>query len=160
MPLNVGEKCPDFETTTDAGEKFRFYDHLGKNNTVLYFYPKDNTPGCTAEACSFRDSWDRLSPFDVQVFGVSSDGEESHKQFREKYNLPFTLLTDRSKSIRKMYGATGKLLPPRITYVIDREGIIRHVYNSQIKASNHVEEVLQALRKMKEESGVSGNGGA
>lgn len=153
MPLAIGDKCPDFETTTHEGSKFRFYDFVGKSNIVLYFYPKDNTPGCTAEACSFRDSWNRLSNYDVQIFGVSSDSAVSHTRFREKYNLPFTLLTDQDKRIRSLYGATGLLIPPRVTFVIDRNGIVRHVYNSQMKASNHVEESMRVLEKIKAESG-------
>lgn len=148
MPLSKGDKCPDFETLTDSGEKFKLYDHVGTKNIVLYFYPKDNTPGCTAEACSFRDNWERINKFNVEVFGVSSDTEDSHKKFKEKHNLPFTLLTDKDKRIRSLYGATGMLLPPRITFVIDRNGIITHVYNSQIKPVNHVEQVIKALSQM------------
>lgn len=149
MALNVGDKCPDFETVTDNGEKFKISDHLGKTNIVLYFYPKDNTPGCTAEACSFRDNWNRVSEFDVEVYGVSSDSQLSHSGFKEKHKLPFTLLTDETKKIRQLFGATSLLIPPRITFVIDKKGLIRHVYNSQIKPGNHVEEVISALKVIK-----------
>ncbi len=148
MPLNVGDRSPDFETLTDTGEKFKLSDFVGKSNIILYFYPKDNTPGCTAEACSFRDNWDRLGKFDVVVLGVSSDTQTSHSSFREKYKLPFTLLTDENKRIRSLYGATGRLIPPRITFIIDKQGIIRHVYNSQLKPGNHVEEAVRALNEI------------
>lgn len=145
MSLNVGDKCPDFKTVTDTGEEFTFYDHVGKSNIILYFYPKDNTPGCTTEACTFRDNWDRLQKFDVKIFGVSSDSQNSHANFKKKYSLPFSLLTDEDKKIRQLFGAIGRFLPPRITFVIDRKGIIRHVYNSQMKPGNHIEESARAL---------------
>lgn len=151
MALNIGDKAPDFEAETDSGEKFHLKDHLGKGAVVLYFYPKDNTPGCTAEACSFRDNWERLTPYNVEIFGISSDDHDSHVRFKSKYNLPFTLLSDPGKKIRKLYDATGVLIPPRITYVIDSEGMIRHVYNSQLKPASHVDEVISALKKMKME---------
>lgn len=155
MALSIGDRCPDFESITDEGTKFNLSEHVGKSNLVLYFYPKDNTPGCTTEACSFRDNWDRLKPYDVEIFGISSDSQDSHTRFKDKYNLPFTLLSDSDKKIRNMFGATGRLIPPRITFVIDRKGIIRSVYNSQLKPGNHIEEVMKALKDIESEKDES-----
>jgi peroxiredoxin Q/BCP len=121
---------------------------VGKKNVVLYFYPKDETPGCTAEACSFRDNWEEVKKYDAVVVGVSSDSVESHKQFKMRHSLPFTLVSDPDKNIRKLYDVKGSLMPPRVTFVIDKEGVIRHVYDSQLNATAHVKEALSALKKI------------
>lgn len=147
MTLKVGEKAPLFEALTDKGEKISLSDYVGKTDVVLYFYPKDETPGCTKEACSFRDRWEELAKLGATVFGVSSDSVDSHKSFKEHHGLPFTLLSDPDNKIREMYGAKGLLIPPRVTYVINKEGIITHVYNSQMNPTRHVEEALTALKK-------------
>ncbi len=144
--LKVGDDAPDFEGLTDENKKVTLKELVSRNNLVLYFYPKDETPGCTAEACSFRDEWDDLIKMDATVVGVSSDSVESHKKFKENRKLPFTLVSDPDKRIRKLYGATGMLIPPRITYVISRERKIVHVYNSQMNAKNHVKEAMEALK--------------
>jgi len=117
---------------------------------VLYFYPKDDTPGCTKEACSFRDQYQDFQDAGAEVIGVSSDPAASHEKFAAKYHLPFVLLADRSGAVRKQYGvpATFGLLPGRVTFVIDRQGIVRHVFNSQLQATRHVEEAIAALRAM------------
>jgi len=154
MAIKVGEKAPDFKAVSDTGSSVTLSDALKDGPVVLYFYPKDETPGCTAEACTFRDRWDDIKKLGATILGVSSDSLESHKKFKEKRNLPFTLLSDPDKSIRKLYGATGAILPPRITFVIDTDGTIRHVYNSQLNARNHAVEAINALnliRQKKEE---------
>jgi len=117
---------------------------------VLYFYPKDDTPGCTKEACSFRDQYQDFQDAGAEVIGVSSDAEASHEKFAAKHRLPFVLLADRSGVVRKQYGvpATLGLLPGRVTFVIDRQGIVRHVFNSQLQATRHVEEAIAALRAL------------
>jgi peroxiredoxin Q/BCP len=147
--LKVGDKAPNFEGFTDENKKVSLIELLEKNNLVLYFYPKDETPGCTAEACSFRDEWDDLLGLDANVVGISSDSVESHKKFKENRKLPFTLISDPSKSIRKLYEASGMLLPSRVTYIIKKDGTIVHVYNSQLNAKNHVREAVEALKKIK-----------
>lgn len=154
MP-KVGDKAPLFEAITDSGEKLSLADLIGKHNIVLYFYPKDDTPGCTREACAFRDNWDLLKDYDVVVIGISSDSVESHQKFKKKYNLPFILVSDPDGKIREMYDAKGFILPDRVTFVIDKNGIIRHVYKSQLKPENHVKEAMKALEKIKAESTAS-----
>ncbi|MEM3972262.1 MAG: peroxiredoxin [Saccharolobus sp.] len=149
--LKVGDKAPIFDAVADNGERISLADFIGKHNIVLYFYPKDDTPGCTREACSFRDNWNILKDYDVVVIGVSSDDINSHKKFKEKYNLPFILVSDPDKKIRELYGAKGFILPSRITFVIDKNGIIRHIYNSQFNPANHVNEALKALKLIKNE---------
>src|SRR5947207_6435431 len=128
----------------------RLGDYRGRKAVVLYFYPKDDTPGCTKEACSFRDQYQDFQDAGAEVIGVSSDPAASHEKFAAKYHLPFVLLADRSGAVRKQYGvpATFGLLPGRVTFVIDRQGIVRHVFNSQLQATRHVEEAIAALRAL------------
>lgn len=149
MALNVGDKAPDFEAVTDGDEKLRLSEVLKEREVILYFYPKDETPGCTAEACSFRDEWDTIKEMGAEVIGVSSDTAESHRKFKENHKLQFTLVSDRDKAIRTMYGVKGSLFPPRTTFVISREGKIVHVYNSQMNAKHHVDEAVTALKKLR-----------
>ena len=146
--LAVGDRAPDFALPSATGATVRLSDFRGKKAVVLYFYPKDDTPGCTKEACGFRDSYEEFTQAGAEVIGVSSDSGESHKGFASKYKLPFTLLSDRGGQLRKQYGvpATLGLLPGRVTFVIDREGMVRHVFNSQLAATRHVGEALAALR--------------
>jgi len=146
--LAVGDRAPDFALPSATGATVRLSDFRGKKAVVLYFYPKDDTPGCTKEACSFRDSYEEFTTAGAEVIGVSSDSGESHQGFASKYKLPFTLLSDRGGQLRKQYGvpATLGLLPGRVTFVIDREGVVRHVFNSQLAATRHVSEALAALR--------------
>ncbi|MEM0272046.1 MAG: peroxiredoxin [Thermoprotei archaeon] len=148
MVLRVGDKAPLFEGVTDTGVRFSIADWLGKTNLVVYFYPKDDTPGCTREACAFRDSWDKLAGYDAMVIGVSSDSVESHQTFKKKYGLPFTLISDPNGKIRELYGVKGLLIPPRVTFVIDKKGEIVHVFNSQLNPEKHVDEALKALQSL------------
>ena len=123
-------------------------DFLGKKPVVLFFYPKDDTPGCTKEVCAFRDNFEEFRKLDSEVIGISSDSVESHSSFAKNHNLPFTLLSDEGSKVRKLYGVpkTFGLFPGRVTYVIDKEGIVRHIFSSQRGAEKHVEEALKALR--------------
>jgi peroxiredoxin Q/BCP len=115
---------------------------------VLYFYPKDDTPGCTAEACSFRDQYQVFKDAGAEVIGVSSDSVSSHKQFASKHRLPYILLSDEKGALRKRYGvpSTFGLIPGRVTYVIDREGIVRHIFSSQFTPEKHITEALKTLQ--------------
>ncbi|HUI27333.1 MAG TPA: peroxiredoxin [Candidatus Kryptonia bacterium] len=149
--VDVGQPAPDFDLTDAQGKHVRLADFRGKRAVVLYFYPKDDTPGCTKEACSFRDSYESFKEAGAEVIGVSSDSEASHEKFASKFKLPFTLLADKGGAVRKQYGvpATLGLLPGRVTFVIDREGIVRHVFNSQLQATRHVDEALGILKRLK-----------
>ena len=149
--IREGQKAPDFALPSSDGGRVRLSDLKGKT-VVLYFYPKDSTPGCTREACSFRDSQARLKRRGVVVLGVSPDSLTSHDKFREKYSLNFPLLSDADKAIARKYGAFGeKVLYGkrtmgiiRSTFVIDGSGVVRRVF-PKVKVDGHVEEVVTAL---------------
>jgi thioredoxin-dependent peroxiredoxin len=157
--LHVNDKAPLFSAKTDSGETFSLADHLGKSNIVLYFYPKDFTTGCTKEGCAFRDKWDKVISLGATVLGVSSDSVESHKAFKEQYKLPFTLLSDdNNQEIRKQYGVKGLLIPSRVTFVIDRRGVIRDIFNSQINFREHIDNALRVLSEInREEKEINGS---
>src|SRR5215204_711914 len=144
-----GESLPDLEFTTESGERIGTGGLTGQK-TVLYFYPKDDTPGCTKEACAFRDDHEQFGELEAEIIGVSSDSVGIHRQFVDKYGLPFTLLSDEGGRVRKLYGVphTLGLFPGRVTYVVDKEGVVRHVFSSQLDSTRHVEEALKALREI------------
>ena len=146
--VKEGQRAPDFTLHDANGKEVRLADFAGKA-VVLYFYPKDDTPGCTKEACSFRDQYQDFQDAGAVVIGVSSDSSESHRKFAAKHRLPFTLLADRGGRVRRLYGvpATLGLLPGRVTFVIDAAGVVRHVFNSQLDATRHVAEALGTLRR-------------
>ncbi|WP_426062114.1 peroxiredoxin [Hymenobacter sp. B1770] len=148
--LQVGQPAPDFTLKTTTGGTFRLSALRGRH-VVLYFYPKDDTPGCTAQACSFRDQYEDFQDLGAEVVGISSDSEKSHQKFTAKHNLPFQLLADEKGDVRKLYEvprALLGLLPGRVTYVIDKNGIIQYIFNSLSGAVDHVsktKEVLEGL---------------
>jgi peroxiredoxin Q/BCP len=146
--IQVGDAAPDFDLPDASGRRVRLSDFKGRRGVVLYFYPKDETPGCTKEACSFRDRYEDFREAGAEVIGVSSDSAASHQRFARRHGLPFVLVADEGGELRRRYGvpSTLGLLPGRVTYVIDREGIVRHVFNSQLQATRHVDEALAALR--------------
>ncbi|MBI4412537.1 MAG: peroxiredoxin [Deltaproteobacteria bacterium] len=148
--VKVGGLAPDFTLPDQEGKQIRLKDFLGKKNIVLYFYPKDETPGCTKEACAFRDSYEVFKTEEAEVIGVSSDATSSHLKFAAHHRLPFILLSDEGGKVRKLYGvaSTMGVIPGRVTYVIDKKGIIRHVFSSQFNAVRHVEEALKILKSM------------
>ena len=148
--IRVGDQAPDFTLPDRTGKMVRLSEFRGHKPVVLYFYPKDDTPGCTKESCAFRDSYEAFQEAGAEVIGVSSDSTESHGRFAEKYRLPFTLLSDRGGQVRRSYAvpATLGLLPGRVTYVIDREGKVRHVFNSQFQPTQHTAEALEALHRL------------
>ena len=152
--VSVGDPAPDFTLPDHQGNEVTLSGFLGESNVVLYFYPKDFSPGCTAQACFFRDSYEDFTDLGAVVIGVSGDSPESHKRFVEEHLLPFILLSDRDNEARKLYGATKGLglLPGRVTYIIDRKGIVRHVFTSEINMRKHIDEALRILRKLSEES--------
>ena len=152
MTLKVNDSAPVFESVSDDGSKFSLSELIGKTNIVLYFYPKDFTTGCTKEACTFRDNWDKVLALGATVVGISSDDTQTHADFKKKHDLPFTLVSDETKSIRKLYGATGTFLPQRVTFVVDKSGKIRNIFNSQLNITRHVEEALKTLGEMSGEA--------
>lgn len=147
-PVVVGDKVPSFILPDQHGTPFDIKDYVGKTAMVIYFYPKDDTPGCTKEACSFRDSYENFTDKNIKVIGISSDDVESHKNFADKYNLPFTLLADTESKVRNLFGVKSTMLgliPGRVTYVIDKAGEIIFIYDSQFKAERHIEESIKAI---------------
>jgi peroxiredoxin Q/BCP len=148
--IGVGATAPDFTKTDQNGATLRLSQFRGDKTVVLYFYPKDETPGCTAEACTFRDSFEDFVEAGAVVIGVSQDSDESHKRFAEHHRLPFLLVSDGDKALQKAYGVpkTMGLLPGRVTYVIDREGTVQHVFNSQLNAKKHVREALEVVKRL------------
>jgi thioredoxin-dependent peroxiredoxin len=148
--VGVGSKAPDSTLLSQSGEMVSLRDFLGRKPVVLYFYPKDDTPGCTKEACAFRDNFEEFRKLDAEVIGISSDSVESHRSFAKKHHLPFTLLSDGEGKVRRLYGVpnTLGLFPGRVTYVIDEEGVVRHIFSSQLGMEKHVEEALKALRSI------------
>lgn len=150
--VQVGDQAPDFTLLAQSGAAVRLGDFLGKKAIVLYFYPKDNTSVCTAEACAFRDSYEVIKNAGAEVIGISSDSVESHQQFAQRNQLSFLLLSDVGGVIRKHYGVpTAFGLPGRVTYIIDREGIVRHIFFSQFTSEKHVAEALKTLQAIHEE---------
>jgi peroxiredoxin Q/BCP len=145
----VGDTAPDFEGSTSNGTMVRLRDYLGKKNVVLYFYPKDDTRGCTIEACSFRDKLNSLRALWTEVVGVSVDSLESHKQFAEKHNLNFPLVSDHEKRISRMYGALSDdgSQAERMTFIIDRQGRIASVF-TKVDVTKHTDEVVAALKQL------------
>jgi peroxiredoxin Q/BCP len=148
--LRAGDRAPDFTLEDQDGRSVSLADFRGKRNVVVYFYPKDDTPGCTREACAFRDDYEAFQEAGAEVLGISSDTSASHQRFAAKHRLPFRLLADPGGRVRAAFGVprTAGLLPGRVTYVIDREGVIRHAFNSQLAPARHVEEALAVLRRL------------
>jgi peroxiredoxin Q/BCP len=148
--IAVGERAPDFDLEIVGGGRVQLRDALTRGPLVLFFYPKDATPGCTVEVCSFRDAYADFTDAGAQVIGVSSDSVDSHGRFATKYDLPYPLASDPGGKVRDAYGVpkTLGLLPGRVTFVIDRDGIVRSTFNSQFGADKHVPAALAALRAL------------
>ncbi len=155
MTLSVGDKAPDFTLPSAHGETLTLSALWAKHAIVLYFYPKDDTPGCTVEACSFRDRYDAFAEAGAEVVGISSDSAESHDRFASRHKLPMKLAADVDGKVRALYDvrSTFGLLPGRATFVIDRQGIIRHKFVSQLRFSKHAEEALEAVKRIESASG-------
>lgn len=145
--MRPGEQAPDFTSTTHDGTTVSLAALRGRW-VVLYFYPADDTPGCTAEACSFRDAFEDFTDAGAVVIGVSGNDAASHARFAGKHKLPFSLLSDGDGALRKAYGVKKSLglMPGRVTYVIDPQGVVRTVFSSQLKATKHTAEALATIR--------------
>jgi len=149
MNLKVGDKAPDFTGKDANGKEIRLSDYKGKK-VVIYFYPKDDTPGCTAQACNLRDNYDVLQKAGYVILGISGDDEKSHKKFQEKYELPFTLVADPEKKINELYGVWveksmyGKkyMGTARTTFIIDEEGVISEIIE-KVDTKNHTDQILK-----------------
>ncbi|WP_218081350.1 thioredoxin-dependent thiol peroxidase [Anthocerotibacter panamensis] len=154
MVQAVGEQAPDFNAVDSDGVTHALHQYRGKT-VVLYFYPRDNTPGCTKEACSFRDEWAKLKALDVVVLGVSKDSQKSHQKFRDKFALPFPLLSDPEAQVAQQYGVWGEkkfmgktfIGMHRMTFVIDPEGKISHVF-TKVNTDTHATDILKILQPL------------
>ncbi len=148
MGIKVGDTIPEVSLQSQTGETVNLKSFNGNKCVVLYFYPKDDTPGCTKESCSFRDSYTAFQDAGAEVIGISADDVASHKAFAAKHNLPFTLLSDTGNTIRKAFGVPSTLgvLPGRVTYVIDKSGVVQHITNTQLKFQDHIDESLKVVK--------------
>ena len=147
----VGDPAPDFTLPSATGEMVSLADFRGKSEVVLYFYPKDNSPVCSAEACSFRDRYEAFRDAGAEVIGVSTDSAGSHQRFARRLGLPFLLLSDAGGAVRARYGVPKTLgvFPGRTTYLIDKQGVVRHVFTSPLQFSKHVTEALGVLQSLR-----------
>jgi len=153
MTLAVGQKAPDFDVTSSSGKHLKLSEMLGKKNVVLYFYPGDFTLVCTRETCGFRDAFEELASKDTEVIGISVDSNESHEKFAKEYNVPFSLVSDEKRALAKTYEAIGLLTSligrvSRVTYVIDKQGLIAGVFKAELSANTHVDGVKDLIRKL------------
>ncbi len=155
MGINEGDKAPSFMAKTHVGETIKLSDFSGKKVVVLFFYPKDDTPVCTKEACSFRDAYEDFTAAGAEVIGISQGSEEQHQAFASKHRLPFPLLIDEGNNLRKAFGVPKSLglLPGRVTYVIDKEGVVKKRFSSQFGSHQHMEEALTCVKDLVNSSG-------
>jgi peroxiredoxin Q/BCP len=153
-PLAVGDPAPDFTLPSADGTQVRLSDFRGRE-VVLFFYPRDHSPACTLEACSFRDSHEAFREAGAEVIGVSADSAGSHRRFASHFRLPYLLLSDADNAVRDLYGVrrTMGLFPGRVTFLIDRNGVIRHIFSSQFLPLRHVSEALAVLNVLRSASG-------
>lgn len=155
--LKPGSVAPSFTATLEDGSPFDLAAFRGKQHVVLYFYPKDFTAGCTAQACAFRDNYSQIGEYGAVLFGISGDGEDSHTRFKERHSLPFPLIADPGRAVHRLYEVQGLLpfITPRITYVIDKAGVIRAAIRHDIRVTEHVPDVVEALKKLEPAAGAS-----
>lgn len=149
MALKIGDKIPSFTSIDSKGDSFEIKNYIGKP-LVIYFYPKDDTPGCTIQACTFRDKYEDFKALGAEVIGISSDSLQSHQKFASRYKLPFILLSDFDKKIRSQFGVPNDflgLIPGRATYVADKNGIIQLIFDST-SSKIHIEKALEILKRM------------
>ncbi len=149
MALKVGDTLPNFKAKDTNGTIFESQNYIGKQPLIIYFYPKDDTPGCTTQACGFRDNYQKFRDLDAEVIGISADSVQSHIKFKTKFNLPFILLSDTDKKLRKLFGVENDFLfiPGRQTFVIDNNGVILFVFNS-MQGKIHVDKALKILKEL------------
>jgi peroxiredoxin Q/BCP len=148
--IEVGTPAPDFELPDASGNPIRLSGYRGKKTVVLYFYPRDETPGCTKEACQFRDDYEDFKAAGAEVIGVSTDSSGAHQRFAGHHRLPFVLLSDERGRVGKQYGVktTWGLVPGRVTFVIDSTGIVRLVFESQMRPKEHVSRALELVKTL------------
>ncbi len=154
MEIKIGDIIPEIVLKNQNGELFDLKKETKGKNAVLFFYPKDDSPGCTKQACSFRDQFEDFAEANAVVIGISGQSVESHKNFAEKFNLTYTLLSDEGNKIRKKFGVPTNffgLLPGRVTYVIDKSGKVIYIFNSQTKTDEHVDKTLEILKQSQTE---------
>jgi len=151
--VRVGDVAPDWTLPDKDGRSVRLADLLGSQAVVLFFYPKANTGGCTAQACAFRDSYEVFKIAGAEVVGISGDDQATLTDFAARNKLPFPLLSDRDNAVRKRYGATAMLglIAGRVTYILDKHGVVRHVFQSQLQPEKHVAEALRVLDELRGE---------
>lgn len=145
--IKVGDHVPEFSLKNQHGETVETGQFIGRP-FIIFFYPKDDSPVCTAEACHFRDSYEEFRGLDAEVIGISADSPASHLAFAKNHDLPYVLLSDEGNKVRKLFGVKGDmfgLLPGRATYVVDAEGVVRHIFDAQFQAKQHVVEALEGL---------------
>lgn len=148
--LKVGDTIPRFTAKDTDGNDFDSVNIVGQKPLVIYFYPKDNTPGCTAQACSFRDQYEDFKDLGAEVIGISSDSVDSHQKFSKRFKLPFILLSDSDKKIKNLFGVPAGmfgLLPGRVTYVTDKNGVIQMIFDS-VLATKHISKALESIKKI------------
>lgn len=151
MALKVGDKVPSFKAKDTNGNDFDSQNVVGKKIVVIYFYPKDNTPGCTSQACGFRDEYEDFKDLGAEVIGISGDSIVSHQKFTKQYKLPFILLSDSDKKIRELFGVPTTmfgLLPGRVTYVVDKNGVVVMLFDGMM-ATKHISKALEAIKNLK-----------
>ena len=148
--VKVGDVAPDFRLPALRGGEVALSDFRGKKNVVVFFYPKDETMGCTVEACTFRDAYEDFVAAGAEVIGISSDSIESHASFAARHQLPMQLCSDAGGQVRAQWGVRSTLgmLPGRETFIVDREGVVRHVFRSQVRVKAHVADSLAVLRSL------------
>ena len=148
VKFKIGDKAPDFTLKASNGENVTLSQFFGKKNVVLFFYPRDEGPTCVKEAQAFRNNYETFKEKNAEVIGISAQSVESHKKFANHHNLQYLLLSDKDNRVRKLYGVASTLgVPGRVTYVIDKEGIVKHIFVSQLQFTKHAKEALGALRE-------------
>tara|TARA_B100000767_G_C19701655_1_gene508701 strand:- start:283 stop:738 length:456 start_codon:yes stop_codon:yes gene_type:complete len=148
--MKIGERCPEIAYDNQHGKSIPFKDFLGSKNIVFFFYPKNFTPGCTKEACVFRDSYEEFQQYDCEVIGISSDSEKSHRSFSNAFNLNYHLIADRKETLRDLFEVPKNLfglVPGRVTFVIDKKGICIGIFNSLINSKGHISYALNCLKE-------------
>jgi peroxiredoxin Q/BCP len=149
--IQIGDNCPAFSLPDSQGKEIHVNEYLGQKILVLFFYPKDDTPGCTKEACAFRDAYADFVALGCEVFGISSDASNSHQVFQQKYQLPYPLLSDTQKKVRQLFGVPTSLfglIPGRVTYVVGLDGKVAGIFNSQTNPLGHINEALKVVKNL------------
>ena len=149
--IKIGDKIPNFTAKDLNGNNFDIQNYIGKKPLVIYFYPKDNTTGCTIQACSFRDQYQDFTDLGAEVIGISSDSVASHQKFSQEYKLPFVLLSDENQKIRNLFGVPKGLLglvPGRVTYVVDKNGVVKMIFDNGLMVKKHITKALEDIKKI------------